>query len=366
MKIAFVSVVHFPDDERIWFQQAESLKKAGCEVFVISTRIDNCLLPNTFCFDDLGIPKLKVVSKIVDCLQKIKPQVIICDNPIAVLAGVTYKKSDKNVQVVYDITEWYPSKKNLRNISFLKKVYKIFATIPLSLYAGLRVDKFIFGEYYKAKPFRILFFWKDYIFLPYYATFSLVKSYPISDISKKCEFFYAGRLNSESGFCKLLEVVVKIAQKYPKTAFSLQILTAIEDMQIKDELPSNLQIKKKSILPFKDFCQEIGKSDIFFDLRKKDVENTHCLPIKLFYYMASGRPVIYSDLKAIRKKNFEINQIGFLVNPTDTNEIINVISNYLQNPDLYRQHSLRARQLAEEKYNWESLENKFVNFVCGK
>jgi hypothetical protein len=58
MKIAFALVAHYPDDERVWFQEANSLKETGNEVFIVSTRTNHCALPNSYCFDDSDMPHI--------------------------------------------------------------------------------------------------------------------------------------------------------------------------------------------------------------------------------------------------------------------------------------------------------------------
>jgi hypothetical protein len=133
MKVAFALTAHYPDDERVWFQEAKSLQEAGDETFIVSTRTDNCSLPNSFCFDDTGMPKRKVIEKLAAILLTVVPDVIICDNPMAILAAHRYKNTVKQpVRIIYDVTEWYPSKKNLRSKSFLQKVVRAFALISLS------------------------------------------------------------------------------------------------------------------------------------------------------------------------------------------------------------------------------------------
>jgi len=61
---------------------------------------------------------------------------------------------------------------------------------------------------------------------------------------------------------------------------------------------------------YSDFTGQINETDIFLDLRKVTFENNHSLPIKLFYYAALGRPVIFSDLKAVRR-DVEVEKFGF-------------------------------------------------------
>lgn len=106
----------------------------------------------------------------------------------------------------------------------------------------------------------------------------------------------------------------------------------------------------------------INDTDIFLDLRRIDFENQHCLPIRLFYYAALGRPVIYADIRAIRKE-VDMESFGFLVRPDDFKTIVKIITEYLNNREIYSLHCRNARKLAESKYNWRIIEPLFLKFL---
>jgi len=113
---------------------------------------------------------------------------------------------------------------------------------------------------------------------------------------------------------------------------------------------------------FETFSKQLHDVDILFDLRKLDLENNHCLAIKVFYYAACGKPVIYSGIKAI-KRDIDVNKFGYFVNPTDTELISDRIIDYIEDPNSYRKHSQIARKLAEEKYNWGIIEPRLIDFI---
>jgi len=356
-------IAHYPTDDRVYFQLAETLKQAEYEVFIISALTNSCDLPDTQCFDSTGLPKKLLIGKLQDCLSNCNPDDIVCDNPIAVLAAERYKKFHKKTRISYDITEWYPSKKNLRGLPFFKKIIKAFLLSGLSCYAGWLTDAFVFGEYHKARPFRCLFFWKKHIYLSYYASVDRIKIYPRKQIHEACHLFYSGPMTIEKGVDKVLDASIQTAKDHPETEFTLTIVTGTNDYPVSSDLPQNLLIQMKGLLPFVDFCEEIGKYDLFFDLRVNDFENTHCLPIKLFYYMACGRPVIYTNLKAIRQEVPDMEQMGYLVNPTDLNKICECISNYISDDELYKNQCEMARKSALERYNWDNIKNRFTQLI---
>ena len=366
MKITFVLTVHLPNDERVWYQQAESLKRRGHEVSIISSKVEGSNLSNVFCFNDIGLSKKNVIQKIITILSNINPEIIICDNPISVIAAKKHISSTQSkATLIYDVTEWYPSTLNLKEGNFLNKSIKFFTLSFLSFYAGCLVNKFIFGEYYKGIFFRILFPFKKFIYLSYYANDEFINKYPVKDISNRCELFYSGNLTNVNGFDKVLKVTQECAKKMPNTTFVLKIISPqkFENDSICDV--ENIEFQYIHQLPFFDFCKEIGKSDIFLDIRKIDCIKNHSLPIKIFYYMAAGRPVIYSDLKAIRKffpKNI-IPNFAHLVNPKKIDHIVNIIEKYINNPEYYNKSCNFAYEMAQSTYNWKMIEMVFIHFI---
>ncbi|MEF9480459.1 hypothetical protein OWR28_24725 [Chryseobacterium sp. 1B4] len=106
----------------------------------------------------------------------------------------------------------------------------------------------------------------------------------------------------------------------------------------------------------------MADADLCFDLREINFENNHSLPIKLFYFMGAGKPVIYSDLKGIRKHMGELS-FGSLADPHNADGISDIIIDYIRNPELYHAHALNAVKEFKEKYNWEMIKDSFVDFV---
>ena len=356
MVVAFSLMVHKADDERVASQEAQALRAVGDTVYVFSTYL------------------MQKKSRTERCqwlqtqLEQTQPDVIICDTPISVLTARRAKKTmarstGKHAKVLYDITEWYPSKKNLRNYGALMRIVRFFALTFLHLKASFLSDAFLMGEYYKALPCKILFPWKKKLLLTYYATNASVKKYaPKTSLKKSCAFYYSGNLTEEKGFFRVLEVARKVAENRPNTKFQLNVVSSMK-MENLENSPSNLNVSFQGWMPFETFCETVGANDLFFDLRDDDIENTHCLPIKMFYYMAVGRPMIYSDLKAIRKGVSEIDEMGVLVKPTEIEKMVEAVLRYVDDDELYQKHCQNALRWAEEKYNWESIEESFVKFI---
>lgn len=311
MKILFLQTAHSEYDDRVHYHQRACLEQVG----------HTC----AFASSAKGIKDI--------------PDVVICDTPRAI--QMARRRFGYKAAVVYDITEWYPSKKNLRNTTRWQRPIKWCVLACVNLYAGWAADAFIFGEHYKALPFRILFAWKRSLLLPYYPLLRYVQASKPTSLSHEVRLFYAGKRTLEKGFFR--------AQQVAKICQSL--------------LPDrNVEFTAIDGLSFEDFCREITCHDFFLDLRSADAENTRCLPIKLFYYMAAGRPVIYSDLKAIRRGVHEIADDS-LVKPTDLECAAKMICALVEQPERYKMICERNRHLIENKYNWDLQNDDFVRFI---
>ena len=312
MKVLFLQTVHPEDDDRVRYHQRMSLTQAGHE-----------------CDYACGLYDAPTSA----------PDVVICDTPRAVFQA--RKAFGRRSRVVYDITEWYPSKKNLRSVPLLLKPLKFCALALANWWAGCAADAFLFGEYYKARPFKRLFPWKRSLLLPYYPSLQYIPHTSPVPLDHEVRVLYAGPQTEEKGFFRAQQLAEKCQTLLPERKI---LFTAIDK------------------LPFEQFCQEITKHDIFVDLRDVDAENTRCLPIKLFYYMAAGRPVIYSDLQAIRQGVPELSADS-LVSPDALDEAAKRLVEWITNAELYQMICARNRQLAETQYNWERQSKAFIRFI---
>lgn len=363
MKIAFVLAIHLPTDERVFYQQAKTLIQKGHEIFIISMTKKVQSSENVFCFDYTNLSYSQKIQKIDNYLSIIVPDIIICDNPISIISSKRYKTKNKKKQlkIYYDITEYYPSRIHFHSGSKIKNILKFPFLISVSFYVSLLVSGFIFGEFYKKIPYK-LFFWKKSVDLTYYANINQIKTFPINNNLQKVTLYYAGKTNQNSGYTAFMKVGDLCAKHFPNINFVLRIVSDdISEPQIINNENSTHEFLPLMSFPY--FCNNLGEADIFFDLRQINYESTHSLPIKLFYYMAVGRPVIYSNLKAIRKGVPEFCEFGHLVNPDNITEIFEIVAKYIQNPSLYEKHCKQARKLAEKKYNWSAIEKNFIKFI---
>lgn len=367
-KILFVNTLHSSFDDRTFYHQANALSQKNVEVHIFSTletkyeTINNISICSEKICDSSFFNQLKFIGRIV---ENNLPDIVICDSPLGVLASFLSKNK---CTIIYDVTEWIPSKKNLKNSTLLLMPIKFIGLLLFNVTAGFLTNKFIFGEYYKAVPFK-LFFWKKSIISSYFPDLKYIPVSESRDISNKIRLNYSGWFNVEKGFDRVLEITRILADSIPALDIELQLTGNYSNdfdkrkfESIISLLPENVAVLKTDFKDFNVFCSGLQEADVFLDFRKNDFENTHCLPIKLFYYLASGKPVIYSGLKAI-KKELNLNEIGCFFENNDYSTIVKTIENYIEIPGLYKSHCDVARKLSIEKYNWVRIMPEFVNFV---
>ncbi|MDH6251391.1 glycosyltransferase involved in cell wall biosynthesis [Chryseobacterium sp. H1D6B] len=369
-KILFLTTAHQYNDDRIFYHQAKELKAQGHEIKISSLcsdyqgTIDGIEIESYPVIDKSAEEKTKVFQNICDSFQ---PDCIICSEPLAVIAAKKYKKK-KKAGIVYDITEWYPSMRMVENYTFPFNVVHAVKFFLIQLYAGYNSTHFIFGEKTKEFPLAYVFPFKKKLILPYYPD-----DVYISESIKKLEpskinVCYTGAISKEKGIENFFNAVDSLRKKRPDIKISILIVGGTR--KEKDELYfssllsqyawENITIEKP--ISFQKFTESYAGADICFDLRDLNFENDHCLPIKLFYYAASGKPVIYTDLKATRQ-HIDVSKFGYLVDPEDSELISSLMIKYIENPELYDTHAQNARKLYQEKYNWGRIRNSFIDFV---
>ena len=353
VNIAIILLSHEPNDSIYQYNIAYSLRKAGwnCDVYSACDnhldKLDSC----TYTVDGRSLSLHQRSENIQQLLYHRHYSIAICDTPLAVFFAHKYAE-----KVVYYPTEWYPSKKNLRGLSCIARWIKFSALILASLWAGIRSDAFFFGESFKAKPFRILFHRKRYCFLPYYPRLDI---FPPAEHKKNSvfTFLYAGPLTVEKGWERVKRLVTVVANQYPKKKWKLLVLSdGTESLSV----PDNLTISFTPYQPYRTFCKMLYKVDLCLDLRDNDFENTRCLPVKLFHYIAASKAVLYSDLKAIRIDAPQLAEWIYLTNPDDLDTQLNVISSLLISKN---DTSYAIRKAFEQTYNWNKIEECFLIFI---
>jgi len=162
--------------------------------------------------------------------------------------------------------------------------------------------------------------------------------------SNKINLLYVGRLSSEKNISKLLEAVFLL-----KNTVTLDI---VGDGTLRNELKEKTKkLKLKNVIfhgrkSGKDLLELYKKANIF--LLASDFEGQ---PLVLLEAMATGTPIIASDVKGIREL---VKGIGILVNPPTPKNFAKKIGDLISDQNKIKELSKKGREKSK-KYSWDKI-----------
>jgi glycosyltransferase involved in cell wall biosynthesis len=84
--------------------------------------------------------------------------------------------------------------------------------------------------------------------------------------------------------------------------------------------------------------------------------------MKLFEYMATGRPIVASDVGEVRRI-LANGQAGYIVDPSNPREIASAIAKVARSPKEAEKKGQRARKRVHDHYRWELLARRVRTVV---
>lgn len=368
--ISLITSGHSPFDERIFYKFGLTLLNAGYNVSVIaSTKQVRATIEGikVYGFDGSDLPKSQKLIKFNELLKAAKPDLTICSEPLTIIAALKHKKQNSKLKIIYDITEWYPHQNMLNQFLGLKRIFYYLIYTAFNIYVSNRADLLIIGEDLKAKPYKYFAPFKKKKIISYFPSKKYFHYYPPPYNGKTFTICFTGAISQRRGFPRFINLVKLAAGEFPDKLFNVKIIGPFEDEELRDltnslSTLSNVFIEHKDWVDYKDFSFELKSADLCIDLRDKNKVYNKSLPIKIFDYIACGKPVIYTKLDSL--KDFtDLNKCGTFVENDNLESALLKIKEYLMNPTLLNSESLYARKLFEEKYNWESIENILIELV---
>lgn len=193
-------------------------------------------------------------------------------------------------------------------------------------------------------------------------------SNPVSDdefIGKK-RIIHIGGVNKVRGLDKILDCLIMIKQRFQDilfvnvgeirgpTTYVASVQRSIDERNIRESFLVTGWVDRATIPRY--LAGSCAGLILFQPLSYNAVIG---LPNKLFDYMAAGVSVVASNFPSIRKI-VEEERCGLLVDPTAPDDIANKIVYLIQNPEEARTMGLNGRKAAEEKYNWDIMEERLL------
>ena len=175
-------------------------------------------------------------------------------------------------------------------------------------------------------------------------------------------FYYVGFIGtflSCQGVDTLISAAPAILRQYPQTRFLLvgdgpmlqEWVSMVETNNLKDAFIFTGQV------PYKEMPNYIGAMDICVAPHKKD--SNQASPVKLFDYMACGRPIVASDIAVVREITAKA-ECAILFNPGDHDDLARVIVSLIENSGNQNRLGTNGRAYAEAEYDRYSIIKKCI------
>ncbi len=189
------------------------------------------------------------------------------------------------------------------------------------------------------------------------------------NLGKSPVIIFTGTFHIWHGLQDLIKAVPLVLRSFPNSKF-LIVGDGPQFNQI-SKLTKSLNISQSVILtgglPYSDIPHLLAAADIavapyndaYYPILKKF--GFWWSPLKLFEYMAAAKPIVTTRLGNIEQIILH-GKTGLLVHPGNIDELSKAIITLLSNRELRTKLGREARNVAQEKYSWNSHAKRIVSF----
>jgi len=368
LKINFLSSGHDIKDDLIFYRYASTLNSHGQEVRIFAKGANKFeVLEGIQCFGVIrpnwGRSKRFTIGSIkllISVLRKKGNVNIIC-TPDLLVVGFILKYFFRK-KVIYNAQENY-------SVKFLDRDWiptflaNFFAKLEKSL--ANKMDGIIVTDSVSFKNYNP----EKTIILPNFPLMDgaedaekIHSAWQNKINNKMLNLVYIGGISKNRG----LDIFIRLSHLLPNN-ISIHLWGKFANEQDRNKIPQDGRIIYHGFMDHKEIGRELLKYDVGLCIFENvpayhySAENT----TKLFEYMRAGIPVIASDFPGLRRV-VEDCKCGFLVNPSDTKEILNLLIQLSRNKKILEELGRNGYIAFLKKYNWSTCKLKLIDFVSEK
>jgi glycosyltransferase involved in cell wall biosynthesis len=302
------------------------------------------------------LPKLmKFYRKLMGGLRELDPDVIHCFNLDAVLPALFTAKLKKK-RFVLDLCEpvYYAN---------WNRAYQPLQTLVnvLEKEAARRVDCLLVHNLYQVDKFRG-YGVKNVYQIGSYPNHPGIAEAPA--FSERIDDAIIGRIGSiyhDNGIEELVAAFALLVKRFPRLRLLLAGKVAPRYRETLDTLiqPIREHVELTGAFSFSEMPALYNRIDISVMLYTRNEQFLHVTPTKFFDSLASGVPLVTSDIGGLRQI-VEQGRCGIIVDETNISDICARLEQLIKNPSLRKTLAENGLRLAREKYNWEAQERLFI------
>lgn len=366
MKICMLTTGHSALDDRIFYKEALSLKKAYDDITIIAPDDNHEYVQEGIRIIGITKPKsIKERFKIVDELIKKAVEVnadVYHFHDFEIIYKVNkIKKYLSNAKIVYDVHEHYPDMVRMsRKVPAILKPLAVWLVDKTELHISKKFNYIITADDAVKERFKYINENTDVIY-----NFSEFELKTPVNYEKEFDVIYQGGITLERGVFELVKAIE--ITKQTKNNIKMIFVGPFGDEDAKEKVFN--YIKEKRLGENIKFIGKIPHKDVEGYIRRSKIGVVTLLPlpkyfknipIKQFEYMSCGIPVIGSDLPPIKKFLTSYNS-GIIVDPTNPKQISNAIIKLINNPGLCEELGNNGIRAVTEEYNWSKMEMKLID-----
>jgi glycosyltransferase involved in cell wall biosynthesis len=356
-RIAHLSTAHPRRELRVHLKQCNSLAAAGFEVYFVVADGYGDEAVDKVNVVDAGLPKGRIARffyapwKVFRKATALKASLYHFHDPELLPVGLVLKL--RGAKVIYDSHEdvprsvlsrdWIPAR--LRRI--VSAVFERFEN-----FIARRLDHVVGATPFIAERFRV----------------AGCHAIAINNFPLPTEISYSPERSAEGdricflGSISQVRGVWEIVSALNQTATRLILAGPFDRAETRaklESLPGWEHVDYLGVIDRDAALAAMGSAAVGMICYLPEPNHTQAYPNKLFEYMAAGLPVIASDFPLWRQIVTEAD-CGVCVDPTDSNQIANAITELLNNPARRLVMGRNGIRAVMSFYNWSTEEQKLI------
>ncbi len=371
MKICIITNSHPTNDVRLYYKLGMSFAKQH-EVYLISTEgvVNNTHNPYQQVVD--ADSNWNAIGLLQRRVQELKPEVLICVEPLTLLVGMRLKKR-MHLKVIFDVHEFYADAFGER-FPWLLRPFAKYAYLAALTYMQKSADALL-----SVNP-EIL---KQLLGKDVAKRGTVLPNYPVKHVwdyacdtpgrlFQVCEMnfdlIYIGGLTKNRGLFKILKLASILKLEFPN--LKILILGKFFDPALEEQFHSSINdYNLNAIIFYQEWipAEKIGlllRRSRFglwlFNPRSKRFKLS--TPLKVLEYMAAGLPVI-TVKTPLMKALVDYNGLG-ICSSYKAKSLAEATAKLLRmKPTEYKEMSERCLKITENRFNWEALEPQLFGML---